>query len=133
MSREAYIAQAAALQVTAAIHEGGHLFCDQLPPMDIDRFLAALGEGQGDPAGISLALVGYGLSDTDLRDRLNALGLAVGHVTTDLHVAAKWRNEPNVHSKIIALAKGRHPGVSTLAHFRQGDPRVFVQGLLQHR
>ena len=75
-------------------------------------------------------IVGYGLSETDLRDRFNALGLAVGHVTTDLHVAARWRNEPRVHSNIIALATGRHPGVSTLAHFPQGDARVFARELL---
>ena len=130
MSRDAYIARAAALQVAAAIREGGHFFCEQLPPMDVERFLVTLGEEIGDVAVVSLALVGYGPSDTDLRDRCNALGLAVGHVTTDLHVAARWRNEPRVHSNIIALATGRHPGVSTLSHFPRGDARVFSRELL---
>ena len=130
MSRDAYIARAAALQVAAAIREGGHFFCEQLPPMDVERFLVTLGEETGDVAAVSLALVGYGPSDTDLRDRCNALGLAVGHVTTDLHVAAGWRNEPRVHSNIIALATGRHPGVSTLSHFPRGDARVFARELL---
>ena len=41
------------------------------------------------------------------------------------------RNDPDLHSNIIALATGRHPGVSTLAHFPQGDPRVFARDLLQ--
>ena len=131
MSREVYIARAAALQVAGIMQEGGHFFCEQLPPMDVERFLTALGEETGDAATVSLALVGYGLSDTDLRDRLNALGLVVGHVTTDLHVTARWRNEPDVHSKIIALATGRHPGVSTLAHFPRGDTRKFARELLQ--
>ena len=83
MSREAYIARAAALQVARATREGGHFFCEQLPPMDVECFLAALSEEIADVAAVSLALVGYELSDTDLRDRLNALGLAVRHVTTD--------------------------------------------------
>ena len=131
MTREAYIARAAALQVAAAIREGGNLFCEQLPLMDVDRFLAALREETGDAAAVSLALVGYQLSDTDVRDRLTATGLAVGHVTTDLHVAARWRNEPRVHSSIIALATGRYPGVSTLAHFPQGDSRQFALDLLR--
>lgn len=131
MSGEDYIARAAALQVARAARAGGHFFCEQLPSMDLERFLAALGEDAADIAAVSLALVGYGPSDTDLRDRLDARRLAVGHVTTDLHVAARWRNEPDLHSNIIALATGRHPGVSTLAHFPQGDPRVFARGLLQ--
>ena len=131
MSGEGYIARAAALQVVRAAREGGHFFCEQLPAMDVERFLAALGEDADDVAAVSLALVGYGPSETDLRDRLDARGLAVVHATTDLHVAAGWRNEPGLHSNIIALATGRHPGVSTLAHFPQGDPSVFARELLQ--
>ena len=131
MSGDTYIARAAALQVAAAIDKGGHFFCDQLPSMDVEEFLTALGEETGDGASVSLALVGYGVSETDLRYRFNALGLAVGHVTTDLHVAARWRNEPEAHSQIIALATGRHPGVSTLAHFPQGDTREFARSLLR--
>ena len=131
MSGGDYIARAAALQVVRAAREGGNFFCEQLPAMDVERFLAALSENAADVEAVSLALVGYGTSHSDLRDGLDALGLAVGHVTTDLHVAAGWRNEPNLHPKIIALATGRHPGVSTLAHFPQGDPRVFARDLLQ--
>ena len=44
MSGEDYIARAAALQVVRAAREGGHFFCEQLPAMDVERFLAALGE-----------------------------------------------------------------------------------------
>ena len=131
MSGEDYIARAAALQVVRAAREGGHFFCEQLPAMDVERFLVALREDAADVAPVSLALVGYGPSDIDLRAGLDALGFAVGHVTTDLHVAARWRNEPDLHTNIVALATGRHPGVSTLAHFPQGDPRVFARDLLR--
>ena len=131
MTRDIYVAHAAALQVAAAIGRGGHFFCDQLPPMDVGRFLTALDEETDDAAGVSLALVGYGESETDLRYRLDALGFRVGRVTTDLHVAAGWRNEPEAHPQIMALARGRHPGVSTLAHFPRGDTREFARGLLR--
>ena len=131
MNRDGYIAQAAALEVARVIREGGHFFCPELPAMDIPRFLSALAELVDDVAGVSLALVGYGISDTDLRDRLNAMALPIGHVTTDLHEAAKWRNEPASHTNIIALAAGRYPGVSTLAHFPRGNPRTLATRLLE--
>ena len=131
MNRDGYIAQAAALEVAQIIREGGRFFCPELPAMDVPRFLAALAELTDDVTGVSLALVGYGVSDTDLRDRLNAMALPIGHVTTDLHEAAKWRNEPAVHPNIIALAAGRYPGVSTLAHFPRGNPRTLATRLLE--
>ena len=130
MNREGYIGQAAALEVARVIEEGGHFFCPELPAMDIQRFLSALAELTDDVARVSLALVGYDVSETDLRDRLNAMALLVGHVTTDLHEAAKWRNEPDKHTNIIALATGRYPGVSTLAHFPQGSARTLATRLL---
>ena len=131
MNRDDYIAQAAALEVARVIRDGGQFFCPELPAMDVRGFLSALGELTDDMTEISLALVGYGLSETDLRDQLNAMALLVGHVTTDLHVAAKWRNKPNVHPNIIALAHGRYPGVSTLAHFPQGNARDLAIALLK--
>ena len=130
MNRDGYIAQAAALEVDRVIREGGHYFCPELPAMDIECFLSALAELTDDVAGVSLALVGYNVSETDLRDRLNAMALLVGHVTTDLHQAAKWRNKPDKHPNIIALAAGRYPGVSTLAHFPHGNARTLATGLL---
>ena len=135
MSPEAYIAQAAALQVARAVEAGGHLFCPELPQMDVERFLTALSERVPDPTALSLALVGYRLngrmlSDTDLQARLQALALPVGHATTDLHTAARWRNEPAAHDRIIALAAGKYPGVSTLAHFPRAGARTLVETLL---
>ena len=131
LNRDGYIAQAAALEVARVIQEGGHFFFPELPAMDVHRFLSALAELTDDVVAVSLALVGYDVSDTDLRDRLNAMALLVGHVTTDLHVAAKWRNQPDSHPSIIALAHGRYPGVSTLAHFPQGNARDLAIGLLK--
>ena len=125
------MARAAALQVTAAVRTGGHFFCEQLPPMDIEHFLEALVDEEVDASSVSLALVGYGVSGTDLQNQTSALGLTIGHITTDLHMAAKWRNEPRVHSNIVALATGRHPGVNTLAHFPRGDTRMFARELLR--
>lgn len=131
MSRDIYIARAAALQVAAAVRGGSHFFCEQLPPMDVDHFLAALAEETLDLGAVSLALVGYGHTEVDLKDRVSAVGLPLGYVTTDLHNAAKWRNEASDHPVIVALATGRHPGVSTLAHFPQGDSREFARDLLR--
>ena len=131
MTRDTYIARAAALQVADAVRGGGHFFCEQLPAMNVDHFLAALADETLDLGAVSLALVEYGLSDVDLKDRITAAGLPVGYVTTDLHRAARWRNEPSNHACIIALATGRHPGVSTLAHFPQGDSREFARDLLR--
>ena len=124
------MAHAAALQVAAAVRDGEQLFCEELPAMDVDVFVRGLAERQVDASGLSLALVGYGVSGTDLRERMTGLGVPVGHVTSDLHMAAKWRNDPSAHPNIVALATGRHPGVSTLAHFRRGDTRVFARELL---
>ena len=103
--------------------------------MDVEHFLTALSERVPDPAALSLALVGYRLngrtlSDTDLRARLQGLALALGHATTDLHTAARWRNEPTAHGRIIALAAGKYPGVSTLAHFPRASARTLVETLL---
>ncbi len=131
MTPEQYIAQAAALRVAAAVASGSHLFCQELPPMDVDHFLRTLGDAKLALAPVSIALVGYGQTDADLRVRLNSLGLAVGHATTDLHVAAAWRNKPDLHGCIIALAVGRHPGISTLAHFPPGTARELAEDLLE--
>ncbi len=76
--------------------------------MEEEHFIAALAALSVDLSNVSLAMVGYRLSEKDLRQRLNAEGLAVNHVTTDLYVAANWRNDPSNHAIIIALAKGSY-------------------------
>ncbi|MET2833050.1 hypothetical protein [Mesorhizobium shangrilense] len=130
MTAEQYIAQATALRVATAINRGSHLFCQELPLMDVERFLQLLAGMKLNLKLVSLALVGYQLTDADFRARLNNLGLAVGYATTDLHVAADWRNKPVAHPCIIALAVGRHPGVSTLAHFPQSTARELAEILI---
>ena len=130
MSPEKYIAQAAALRVMSAIERSDHLFCQELPQMDVGWFLQMLGDTKPNQH-ISLALVGYGLSDADLKASIDNLRLAINHTSTDLHVAAKWRNKPKAHPCIIALAVGRHPGVSTLAHFPRGSAQDLALKLLR--
>ena len=61
MNRHTYIAQAAALQVAAAVRRGGHFFCEQLPAMDVGHFLTALADEARDLGSVSLALVLIGV------------------------------------------------------------------------
>ena len=96
--------------------------------MDVERFLQLLGDAKLNLSPVSMALVGYGLSDTDLKMQMNNFGLPVDHLSTDLHAAARWRNAPMTHPCIIALAVGRHPGVSTLAHFPNVVPANWPRG-----
>jgi hypothetical protein len=90
-----FIAQAACLRVVQAIREETHLFCQELPPMNVERFLKLLSACRLPVEKVSVTLVGYCLSDSDLQSLLDRLGLSsVGHASTDLHVAAAWRNRP---------------------------------------
>lgn len=131
MKGEAYIARAVALQVTKAVKNGGHFFCEQLPQMDINHFFECLREEPVNLESTSLAIAGYEITDEKLRKLMRDLNISEGKIAVDLHIAAKWRNEPQDHPNIIALAKGRNPGVSTLAHFNRGDTRVFAQDVLR--
>ena len=76
LNRDGYIAQAAALEVARVIRDGGHFFCPELPAMDVQRFLSALAELADDMAGVSLALVGYDVSETELRGPAERHGAA---------------------------------------------------------
>jgi len=69
----------------------------------------------------SVALAGFSLEETRLRELAEAAGLRLRAVTDDLHVAAAWRNDRSHHPRILAFARGLHPGVSTLRHF--DEPR----------
>ena len=66
-----------------------------------------------------------------LSELLGKFDLPIGYITDDLHVAALWRNTPEDHPSIVALATGRNPGVSTLAHFPQGNSRELAVLLLK--
>lgn len=130
MKGEAYIARAVALQVVKAVKNGGHFFCEQLPQMDINHFFECLREDPVNLESISLAIAGYEITNEKLRNLVRDLNIREGKIAIDLHIAAKWRNEPQDHPNIVALAKGRNPGVSTLAHFNRGDTRVFARDVL---
>jgi len=78
---------------------------------------------------VSLALVGYGLSDGDLRHVSDSFGLPLAMLDRSSRRCG-LANKPDAHSCIIALAVGRHPGVSTLAHFLQATARELADVLL---
>ena len=131
MKPKVLVAQAAALGVAQALKNNGHYFCEQLPGMDISHFLHVLNTESQTANSFSLALVGYHLAVNELNELLGKFDLPIRYVTDDLHVAALWRNSPNDHPSIVALATGRNPGVSTLAHFPQGSSRELAVVLLK--
>ena len=126
LNRDGYIAQAAALEVAQIMSaKAGISSVPKLPAMDVPRFLAALAELiEDDVTGVSLALVGYERFRHRPPGPAERHGVcSIGHVTTDLHEAAKWRNEPASSSRTsLRWRAGRYPGVSTLAHFPQRQP-----------
>ena len=80
---------------------------------------------------VSLALAGFKLTATDLRALADANGLRkLRHVAADLNTAAWWRNEHQKHPRILAFARGRHPGVHTLRHFAPARSRELARALL---
>jgi len=134
MNVESFISVAVAQRVIKCINEDGHLFCPNIPKMDVKKFLACLRD-VSNITDVSLALVGYDLegkrmTDKHMREQLEAQGVRVNSMSTSLHKVAEWRNIPRVHSKIIALTVGNNPGVNTLAHFPQADTRDLVESLL---
>ena len=112
MKQEQYIAQAVALSVISAVKNSNHLFCQELPAMDVAYFLRVVNDAGIDLRSASIALVGYKLSDPGLLQALQQLGMPITHSSTDLHTAAAWRNKPAEHPCIIALAAGHHPGLA---------------------
>lgn len=131
MKSNKLVAQAAALGVAQALKNNGHFFCEQLPEMDVSHFLHVLDSESQIENNFSLALVGYQLDQNELSELLGKFDLPIGYITDDLHVAALWRNTPEDHPSIVALATGRNPGVSTLAHFPQGNSRELAVLLLK--
>ena len=89
-----------------------------LPECDIPRLLQALSEGGLPAESFSLALVGFHMTEDEVRAAgdANTLGALAG-VTVDLHVATEWRNDRDRHPRIIALARGYNPSVHGLRFF----------------
>ncbi|HLG14422.1 MAG TPA: hypothetical protein VJH03_07970 [Blastocatellia bacterium] len=125
MTREQLIAQALVAWLDDALRTERDVASEGLPDMDVGWFLAQLAGLSGFPVEqVSLALVGFGAKETDLRALADKHGLRkLRHLATDLNSAAAWRNEHKQHPRIIALARGRHPSVHTLKHFAQAHSR----------
>lgn len=132
MTRERLIAQALVAWLDDALRTERDVAREGLPDMDVGSFLTQLARLPGFPVEqVSLALVNFGVKETDLRALADKHGLRkLRHLATDLNSAAAWRNEHKQHPRIIALARGRHPGVHTLKHFAPARSRDLARALL---
>src|SRR5436305_13468552 len=112
MTREELVAQSLITWLSHTVGQSLVSAREALPQMDIEHFfreMAALPEFPDTSA--SIALVGFGVTETRLRELSEAAGLQLRAVTDDLHVAAAWRNNRAKHPCILAFARGIHPGV----------------------
>ena len=134
MTRERLIAQALVAWLNDALRTERDVAREGLPDMDVGWFLKQLARLPSFPVEqASLALVGFGIKETDLRALADKNGLSkLRHLATDLNSAAAWRNEHKRHPRIIAFARGRHPGVHTLKHFAPARSRDLARALLLH-
>jgi hypothetical protein len=116
VNHEQLIAQALVAWLKDALRTERDVARESLPQMDVSWFLAQLARLPSLPFDqVSLALVGFGVTETDLRALADRHGLrAMRHLATDLNTAGDWRTKHAQHPRIIALARGRHPGVHTL-------------------
>jgi Holliday junction resolvasome RuvABC ATP-dependent DNA helicase subunit len=132
MTRDQLIAQALVSWLSEALKTTRAVSREGLPPMDVTHFFSALSRIPDFPAEqFSIALVGFGPEATDLRALADAHGLsAVRELAGDLHTAGAWRNDRRNHPRIVALARGRHPGVHTLRHFSPAKSRDLAKALL---
>jgi len=131
MTREQLVAQALVAWLGQALRHGTDAAREALPPMDVEHFfreLASLPQFRSEE--FSIALAGFDETETRLRELAEAAGLRLRAVTDDLHLAAEWRNHRAQHSRILAFARGLHPGVSTLRHFDEPKSHDLARALL---
>ena len=132
MTKEQLVAQSVARWLGTIEAQRKDVVREALPSMDVAWLFRALAEEENfHPDGISMAIAGFDLSAVDLEHARSESGLPAMHgLTDDLHVAAEWRDTRQNHASIIALAKGWHPGVSTLDHFRSAQSKDLCGFLL---
>lgn len=131
MTREELVSQAIVAWLGQTLSCTADAAREALPPMNIEHFfreLAALQDFRSEE--FSIALAGFGVAETRLRELAEAAGLRLRAVTDDLHVAAAWRNDRAHHPHILAFARGLHPGVSTLRHFNEPRSHDLARALL---
>ena len=125
------VSEALAAWIVSRLEQENDFAREGLPECDIPRLLQALSEG-GLPAwSFSLALVGFGITEEEVRAAAdaNALGGLAG-VTVDLHVATEWRNDRDQHPRIVALARGYNPSVHGLRFFSRASSGELAGALL---
>ena len=133
MTREQVIAQAISCWISEKIQTEKDFLRKSLPMMDVGYFLKTLSQIRGiNFSEVSIALAGFGHDTTMLRSLANTAGLAaIRDITDDIYTAAIWRNNRNSHPRIIALARGKHPGLSTLKHFSPSHSRELARAVLE--
>src|SRR5262245_53448344 len=100
--------------------------------MDVRAFVKAFAAADGLPRGVSIALVGFGISATDLEKMAEkSAASCFEKFAVDLHAAAKWRNDRAKHPVILAYARGMVTGVNTLRHFSRATSRDLTVTLLK--
>lgn len=133
MNREQYVAQALVSWIAARLDAENDVARDSLPTMDIEYFLYSLSKVQNfNSADFSIALAGFGVSSTSIRDLANAAGLTgLKDIADDFYAAASWRNTREHHRRILAFARGRQEGVHTLKHFANPSSRELAEAVLR--
>lgn len=127
-----FVAQALASWMLETLDRSNDFAREGLPPCDVASLVTTLGQSPHFVSeGFSLALVGFGVDDAALEQIVVHAGLAgLSGVTTDLHVATKWRNERSAHPRIVALATGYNPSVHGLRFFARATSSELASYLL---
>jgi len=133
MNRDQIIAQALVSWIEEKLDTERDIAREGLPPMDVDYFFKQLAQVPAfNSERFSIAIVGFDYDSTALQSTANSYGLKqLIEVADDLNTAAYWRNSRRAHPRILALARGRHPGVHTLKHFAQGHSRELARAVLE--
>lgn len=133
MRRSQLSAQAVTAWTLKALREGARsLGRQEMPELDLRTFFRAFADDEGLPPRVSLALVGFGASATELEAFARKSAAACfSAFASDLHAAAAWRNNRAKHPFIVAYARGTVTGVNTLRHFKQPTSRDLTLTLLQ--
>lgn len=132
MTREQLVAQALVAWLGQTFSGATDAAREALPQMDVGHFfreLAALRDFHTED--LSVAIVGFDVRETSLRELAESAGLRLAAVADDLHVAAAWRNDREHHPRILAFARGLHPGVSTLRHFDEPRSHDLAKALVE--
>lgn len=130
LTAEELVAEALAAWIDADLDRDNDFAREGLPACEPFHLLEALAARERvRDAGFSLALVGFGGSETDLAACGRKLGL--GPISTDLHVATEWRNRRSDHPRIIALARGYNPSVHGLSFFARANSSDLAEHLLR--